>query len=54
MGFAFLFFLSLIALSVLVRAFQGENKGWALIALSLLAPSLALAWRDWIRVSARR
>ena len=44
--FALLFFVSLIGLSVLVRAFQGTT-GWALVALALLGPSLVLAWRDY-------
>ena len=52
-GFAFLLFLSLIALSVLVRAFQGGDTGWALVALALLGPSLILTWRDWLRSSRR-
>ena len=49
MAFAFLLFLTLITVSVLIRAFQGENKGWALVALSFLGPSLTLAWRDHFR-----
>jgi hypothetical protein len=48
-AFAFLFFLTLIAASVLVRAFRGGDAAWAFVALAFLGPSLVLAWKDWLR-----
>jgi hypothetical protein len=50
-AFAFLVFLTLITVSVLTRAFQGGDRGWALAALALLGPALILAWRDWAKAS---
>ena len=46
---AFLLILTVLAVSLLVRALRGEAVAWTAGAFAVVAPCLALAWRDYLR-----